>query len=286
MLAEPKVRIGMVNFINTAPLYDVWLRTVKRPEWTVVEAAPSVLNGMLYTDQLDMGLVSSQEYAAHPENYQLLDDISISASGPVGSVFLFSRCEPQSLMGKVVLLSSQSQTSVSLVKIILENFYSVVPRYQVGSALEAQYNTEIAAVLAIGDEALILAQNRIYPHKIDLGKIWFENTSLPFVFAVWAMREEFCRSKPEIVMEIQRELLRCRQEGRNDLQNISKRVGPRVSMEADACYEYLRGIEHDLGPEKKRGLALFIEYLIERCEGSPAALPLKIFSWNKGLSSP
>ena len=116
MLAEPKVRIGMVNFINTAPLYDVWLRTVKRPEWTVVEAAPSVLNGMLYTDQLDMGLVSSQEYAAHPENYQLLDDISISASGPVGSVFLFSRCEPQSLMGKVVLLSSQSQTSVSLVK--------------------------------------------------------------------------------------------------------------------------------------------------------------------------
>ncbi len=278
MLINQKVRIGMVNFINTAPLYDVWLRTVNRPEWKVIEAAPSVLNRMLYDDQLDMGLVSSQEYAAHPENYLLLDDISISASGAVGSVFLFSRCEPENLTDRLVLLSAQSQTSVNLVKIILENFYGVKPLYEVGSALEAQDKSGISAVLAIGDEALILAQNKIYPHKIDLGQIWYEKTSLPFVFAVWAMRAEFCRSHPDIVRQIQRELLRCRQEGRNDLQNISKRVGPRVSMNADACYQYLRGIEHDLGPEKKKGLVRFIEYLVERGEGLPEALPLKIFS--------
>ena len=278
MLINQKVRIGMVNFINTAPLYDVWLRTVNRPEWKVIEAAPSVLNRMLYDDQLDMGLVSSQEYAAHPENYLLLDDISISASGAVGSVFLFSRCELENLTDGLVLLSAQSQTSVNLVKIILENFYGVKPLYEVGSALEAQDKSGISAVLAIGDEALILAQNKIYPHKIDLGQIWYEKASLPFVFAVWAMRAEFCRSHPDIVRQVQRELLRCRQEGRNDLQNISKRVGPRVSMNADACYQYLRGIEHDLGPEKKKGLIRFIEYLVERGEGLPEALPLKIFS--------
>jgi chorismate dehydratase len=278
MLTDPKARIGMVNFINTAPLYDVWLRTVRRPDWTVVEAAPSVLNRMLYAEQLDMGLVSSQEYATHPEKYLLLDNISISASGPVGSVFLFSRCEPDDLASRLVLLSRQSQTSVSLVKIILEDFYGVVPWYKVGSVLEAQDNSDISAVLAIGDEALILAQNNIYPHKIDLGKIWHDKTSLPFVFAVWAMRKEFCRNNPEIVRDIHRELLRCRQEGRKDLQNISKRVGPRISMDANACYDYLRGIEHDLGPEKKKGLIRFIEYLIERGEGVPEALPLKMFS--------
>ncbi len=144
--------------------------------------------------------------------------------------------------------------------------------------MKAQHNSDILAVLAIGDEALMLARNKIYPHKIDLGKIWHNETSLPFVFAVWAMRKEFCRSNPEIVREIQSELLRCRQEGKNDLKNISKRVGPRVSMDADACYEYLQGIEHDLSPEKKKGLIRFIEYLIERGEGVPEALPLKIFS--------
>jgi len=274
----PTVRIGMVNYINTAPLYDVWLSTVNQPDWVIVEAVPSTLNQMLYDDELDMGLVSSQEYAIHPEKYILLDDISISASGPVGSVFLFSRCEPEKLARKLVLLSGQSQTSVSLVKIILENLYNVKPLYEVGSALEAQYNNNISGALAIGDEALILAQNKNFPHKIDLGKIWHEKTSLPFVFAVWAMRKEFCQKNYETVRKIHRELVRCREEGRKDLEEISRKVSPRVSMQPEACYEYLRGIEHDLGPKKKKGLVRFIEYLIERGEGAPGALPLKLFS--------
>ena len=278
MLSEPKVRIGMVNFINTAPLYDVWQRTVNRPEWNVVEATPSILNRMLYANQLDMGLVSSQEYAAHPQDYLILDDISISASGPVGSVFLFSRCDPNLLADRTVLLSGQSQTSVSLVKIILEKFYNVFPVYEVGSVLEAQKNEDILAVLAIGDEALLLAQGKTYPYKIDLSKIWYEKTSLPFVFAIWAMREDFCRKNPEVVREIQRELLRCRNEGKENLKKISQRVAPRVSMDTESCYEYLRGIEHDLNPDKKKGLIRFIEYLIERGEGAAEALPLKFFN--------
>ena len=282
MLSDSKVRIGMVNFINTAPLYDIWQRTVNRPEWNVVEAAPSVLNRMLYANELDMGLVSSQEYAAHPQDYLLLDDISISASGPVGSVYLFLRCDPSLLVGRTLLLSGQSQTSVSLVKIILEKFYHVVPNYEVGSVLEAQGNKDIQAVLAIGDEALLLAQNKTYPHMIDLSKIWHEKTSLPFVFAIWAMREEFCRRNPEVVMEVHRQLLRCRNEGKQELKNISKRVAPRVSMDSEACYEYLRGIEHDLGPDKQKGLIRFIEYLIERGEGSADSLPLKFFPQVEG----
>ena len=282
MLSDSNVRIGMVNFINTAPLYDIWQRTVNRPEWKVIEAAPSVLNRMLYENDLDMGLVSSQEYAAHPQDYLIFDDISISASGPVGSVFLFSRCYPGQLADRTVLLSGQSHTSVSLVKIILEKFYHVEPVYQVGSALKAKENKDIQAVLAIGDEALLLAQSGTYPHKIDLSKIWHEKTSLPFVFAIWVIREKFCHENPGVVEDIHRELLRCRSEGKKDLKNISKRVAPRVSMDAEACYEYLLGIEHDLGPDKQKGLIRFIEYLIERGEGAADSLPLKFFPLVEG----
>ena len=278
MLDSPQVRIGMVNFINTAPLYDVWQRTVHRPDWHVVEAAPSVLNRMLFADQLDMGLVSSQEYAAHPKDYLILDDISISSSGPVGSVFLFAKCDPGLLSNRLVLLSGQSQTSVSLVKIVLEEFFGVLPLYKTGAVLGEGKYPDVDAVLAIGDEALVLARIGKYPYRIDLGKIWHEKTSLPFVFAVWAMRREFCRRNPGTVMEIQRELLRCRQEGRRHLREISRRAAPRVSMDEDACYEYLLGIEHDFGPDKKKGFVSFIEYLIKRGEGAAEALPLKIFA--------
>ncbi|MDX1776782.1 MAG: MqnA/MqnD/SBP family protein, partial [Desulfobulbales bacterium] len=161
---------------------------------------------------------------------------------------------------------------------ILEKFYTVTPKYELGAVLAAPDNSNISAVLAIGDEALILKQHKVYPHEIDLGKIWFDRTLLPFVFAVWAVRRNFCRSHPEIVREIHRELLRCRQEGGHDLKSISERVGPRVSMTAAACYKYLRGIEYDFSRPKKLGLARFIEYLIERGEGEKEALPLKIFS--------
>jgi chorismate dehydratase len=268
----------MVNFINTAPVYDVWQKTVNQPDWYITEATPAELNRKLFANDLDMGLVSSQEYAIHPHNYLILDDLSISASGPVGSVFLFLKCAPETLSGKTVLLSNQSQTSVSLVKIILERFYGVLPRYKTGAALEAHNDPDIHAVLAIGDEALILAQNRTYDRQMDLGRLWYDKTGLPFVYALWVVRKEFCRKSPETVSEIHKELLRCRKEGKKDLKNISKSVARRVSMELDDCYEYLRGIKYDLDPDKKEGLICFIEYLIERGEGSDVALPLKIYS--------
>ncbi len=269
----------MVNFINTAPLYEVWKETVHRPDWHVVEASPSQLNRMLFDHELDMGLVSSHEYAVHPEKYKLLDDVSISASGAVGSVFLFSTCEPTQLNDRLIILSGQSSTSVSLVKIILEEFYDLFPRYLKGSALDAHNEyANMSGVLAIGDEALLLAQSNIYPHKLDLGEIWYERTSLPFVFAVWAVREEFCRQQPEMVRKIELHLQRCIRQGKKELQDISSKVAGRVSMSQDACYQYLSGIEYDFGPQKKKSLERFIEYLIAREKTEPAAVPLRIFT--------
>ena len=54
-----KARIGMVNFINTAPLYVTWQQRVARPDWLVTEGAPTTLNRMLCNNELDLGFVSS-----------------------------------------------------------------------------------------------------------------------------------------------------------------------------------------------------------------------------------
>jgi chorismate dehydratase len=269
-------RIGMVNFINTAPLYEVWKRTVRRPEWQITEAPPAVLNSLLNTGRLDLGFISSHEYALHPEKYRILRDLSISATGPVGSVFLFCRQEPQKLAGARILLSTQSQTSVYLVRIILEEFYGVKPDYVDGSI--GDHVTELdnfAGVLAIGDEALRLKASEKFPVKLDLGLVWHERTGLPFVFAVWAVREDFHKLMPETVEEIHQELLRCVSEGGNDLRFVSSLVASRIPMPAEECYKYLQGIEYDLGDEKKLGLHLFCEYLAKRGEGREDALPLK-----------
>ncbi len=274
--ASRPVRIGMVNFINTAPLYEIWKESVSRPDWQVSEAPPAVLNRMLYAGQLDMGFISSHEYAAHPESYRLLGDLSLSATGPVGSVFLFSRRPPKALDNGQILLSSQSQTSVALVRIVLEDFYRVRPVYRVGRLLEQPDLETLDGVLVIGDEALRLAADHQWPHRLDLGQVWHRQSGLPFVFAVWAVREEFCRREPEVVATIHQELRRCLAEGKERLAEICGRVAPRIPISEEECCRYLSGMEYDLDQAKQQGLSRFIEYLLVRGEASPGALPLRI----------
>ena len=274
MSAKIEARIGMVNFINTAALYEVWKDTVHRQEWQVVEAVPADLNRLLHEGHLDLGFVSSLEYAEYPERYRLLADLSISSTGAVGSVFLFSEVEPQLLTGEVVSLSAQSKTSNVLIKIILEDFYGARPSYHLPTA--AGGTQEGRAVLAIGDQALCLKSQGRFPFVLDLGEVWHRYTGLPFVFAVWAVREEFCCSQGKCLGEIHQALKRCVSLGRELLAEISQRVAPRVPMEPAACLVYLQGIELDLAPEKIQGLELFYEHLIRRGEASSQALPLKI----------
>lgn len=274
---KTRARIGMVNFINTAPLYEVWRRSVFRNDWVVTEAPPTALNTMLYRNELDLGFVSSHEYALHPDEYKILSDLSISATGAVGSVFLFSSKDPAQLSEKSILMSSHSQTSVSLVKIILEEFYKVLPRYQSGVIEDLETNREqFDAVLVIGDNALRLAARGDYPIMLDLGAEWYRHTGLPFVFAVWAVREEFCKKDPDCVIEVHHELQRCISEGQRGLRAISRSVAPRIPMTPESCYKYLRGMEYDLSAEKLKALTCFFEYLIERGEGSSNAIPVKI----------
>ncbi|MDA8163875.1 MAG: menaquinone biosynthesis protein [Desulfobacteraceae bacterium] len=273
--AGPRARIGMVNFINTAPLYEVWRQTVSRPDWRVTEAPPTTLNRLLQAGELDLGFVSSHEYAARPDEYRILGDLSISASGPVGSVLLLCRVQPEQLGGKLVILSSQSQTSASLVRIVLEEFYGVTPHYRSGTTSSPEA-PEAAAVLAIGDEALRHRADPAFPVRLDLGEIWRRHTGLPFVFAVWAVRREICEQDMEAVAEIHRELRRCVDEGRGHLRAIAARVAPRIPMPEEECHDYLRGLEYDLGEAKRDGLRLFFEHLIRRGEAPSRALPLRI----------
>jgi len=272
------VRIGMVNYINTAPIYEVWKKTVTNPDWIVTEAPPSVLNSLLSEDMLDLGLVSSYEYGVRPEKYRILDDLSISATGPVGSVFLFSQTKPEELDNKLVLLTGQSETSVALVKIVLEEFYSIKPRYIVGDIFDPRnYKEEVSAVLAIGDDALRLREEKSYNYHLDLADFWNRKTGLPFVFAVFAVREEFVHAEPEKLKKLWHTLIECRDKGRISLAEISSEVAPRIPMDSQSCYNYLRKIEHTLGPDHQQALKTFFQYLIQRGEVSPQALPLKFF---------
>lgn len=273
---ETIARIGMVNYLNTAPIHEKWKKTVVNPNWQLVEAAPAVLNKKIAAGEIDLGFVSSYEYGARPERYKILSGLSISANGPVGSVFLFSHVPFEQLDGAPVLLTSESETSVSLVKIILEEFQGVKPIYSIGNVRTA--TGDFKAILAIGDDALRLVEEATFLYQFDLGDIWKRKTGLPFVFGVCAVREEFCETHSEMLAAIHRELIRCRDEGKEELQEICNMSASRIPMAKTRCFEYLSAIEYDLGAQKRKALETFFTYLIERGDLPKDALPLKIFS--------
>ena len=115
-------------------------------------------------------------------------------------------------------------------------------------------------------------------YQFDLGDIWKRKTGLPFVYAVCAVREEFCQNHPELLSEIHRELLRCRDEGTEDLDQICEIAAIRIPLSKQKCRDYLLGIQYDLSPKKCKALEAFFEILIQRGTINENALPIKMFA--------
>ncbi len=252
----------MVNFINTAPVYIPWQEHGAHPAWEIVEGTPTELNAMLKAGELDAGLVSSYAYGLDHQDYFLLPDLGISATGAVGSVLLFSKVPVQDLHARVVGLTPQSATSVNLLRIILERFVGVRPRYRTGCFMELEQG-DAAAYLSIGDEALRRrAANREFM-QYDLAKIWLDHTGLPFVFAVCAVRAQSMEQRSDDIAGLGAALSACRDRGSRDMERISAMVAGRIPMDVEACLKYLEGIEFDLSPDKQKGLLYFFKILSE-----------------------
>jgi len=260
----PKLKIGMVNFINTAVIYLPW-QEMKQDDmpWEVIEGPPSLLNHLLKTGEIDIGLISSYAYGLDIQDYYMFPNLGISAIGAVGSVFLITR-RPwalHELTSKRILLSSQSATSVHLLRLILERFYEATPVYQTGNLADFELNSGLDGYLAIGDEALQLKKYRPDLHFFDLAEIWMYKTGLPFVFAVWAVRKDAWEQKGDAVRALYQHILSCYRKGLLELEEISSRVASRAGLTSKECQVYLSGIHLYFDATHTRALSRFFELL-------------------------
>jgi len=263
------MRIGFVQYINTAPIMIPWRESGPLSGWESVEATPSELNRLLHVGEIDTGMISSFEYGLHPDSYHLLPELCISSTGAVKSVILLSRIPAGELGGKIVSLTPQSATSVALLRILLEDFFNVRPLYQAGSSEDLAVGTS-DAYLAIGDEALRLARNKREFLVTDLAEIWLQKTGLPFVFAVWAVRNEVLEKAPYAVDALRERLISCVRTGQREIVRIASIVAPQVYLTPASCLSYLEGIEYDFSSQKRRGLLEFFRRLSDRGEIPPA----------------
>ena len=262
-----KLRLGRIDFLNVLPVYYPLESGVIANPFSIVPGVPSELNDLCASGALDISPVSSIEYARRAELYYIVPDLSISSAGRVKSVLLLSHMPIERLSGKIVLASSQSHTSVGLLKVLSRLRYGVDLRFETGScSAHLAGDQSPDACLAIGDEALRLARNGLFPHVLDLGAAWFEWTGVPFVYAVWVIRKQTVAEKNGLIAGAVEALLSSKRWGRSNIGKICEQAVDTGLLELSEAQDYYSCLQFDLNEEERKGIELFYSCLFQTGE--------------------
>lgn len=188
-----KIRVGVVNYLNTKPLLYGLHRPPISEMIELVGNYPARLADMLLQEEIDIGLVPVAVLPKLPE-YHIVGNYCIGTQGEIASVALFSEVPMEEI--KKVYLDYQSRSSVALLKYLMKESWGIHP--QIVQASDEHYRDEIkgtTAGLVIGDRAF--KQRKVSTFIYDLGSEWRAITGLPFVFATWVstrkLPDEFIR---------------------------------------------------------------------------------------------
>jgi len=237
-----RYRIGSVPYLNAVPLtYGL--------EGLVRFLPPSALAAELQAGRLDGGLVSITEVLFH-EGYHVLDGLGIVSHGPVASVFLAHR-EPLEQI-RTVYVDVASGASVNLLRVLLAE-RGLQPEFQLLKSYAVA--PQLDNVLLIGNPALDF-RREAHAHRLwDLGAAWAELTELPFVYAVWAVRDgaDFAPLAAGL-----------RAAAAAGLKALPEIVEQRSEFDLAFRRAYLGGhIRYELGATEKAGLKRFAELLLK-----------------------
>jgi chorismate dehydratase len=122
---------------------------------------------------------------------------------------------------------------------------------------QAAEEADADAVLLIGDRAMHACLPG-FAHAFDLGQEWHDWTGLPFVYAVWAVRDGADLGPAAGA------LAEAKRRGCANVGPIAYHEAPRLGLDAGFCRRYLGHIIHfDLGPREQAGLH---HYYMLACE--------------------
>jgi len=258
-------RLGRLDFINVLPVYYAIDHGLLQVPCNIINGrTPVHLNDMMAEKKLDISVISSAEYIRNNNIYTLLPGLSIASKGPVMSVLCHSRFPLEELGNKEVLLTDQSATSQFLMRLVLKKRFNCQCRFTKGKVTPETVRTKKPdAFLLIGDPALYYKKFEDYPYVTDLAELWREWSGLPFVFAVWAVRNESLDIFGDTIVAINRLLCQSRKIGMDNLEIIAKEAAGKVNISQKRCLDYLNGLTFDLNKECRAGLRLYSDYLAE-----------------------
>ncbi|SPQ00511.1 conserved hypothetical protein [Candidatus Sulfobium mesophilum] len=257
------LRIGRFFYSNLFPIYYMMEKQAACSAYEFIEGVPSFLNREIREGRLDISPSSSIEYLRNKDRYDLIEGHSISSSGPVGSIFLFSKRPIEALGNATVFTSSQSETSVAMINIILKKFLRTECTFISTSEPIRKVLAHAEAYMLIGDDALRESLKWPELKVYDIGDLWFKHTGLPSVFALWIVRKECLTDKRELLARFKRDLDTAKVSALRDLETVAAASPLRGVLSGRELVSYWEGISYDFGEAHRKGLDLFRNYAEE-----------------------
>ena len=260
------MRIAASTYLNSAPLVYSFTQGFLRKKYDFIgDEAPSRCAEMLETGECEIALIPVIEFQRLP-GLRIVPEIAVASKKRVRSVLIASRCPLEEV--RRLTLDPASRTSQTLVKILFRRRYGFLPecaeRAMGPSAGARNLFDDADAALVIGDPAMRLeASARGLDLKIyDLAEEWRAMTGLPFVFAVWAAREDVCDKAPGLpnLPNLVDDLIAAKREGVDHIEQIAAQYTSELELPRSELLDYLsQNVNYDLDDENLLGMGAYFD---------------------------
>ncbi|MCG3137710.1 MAG: Chorismate dehydratase [Phycisphaerae bacterium] len=175
-------QVGVVSYLNSRPLI---VGLERHPAVRLHFAVPARLADELLIGRFDAALIPVIDLLRPEASLTIIASAAIACHGETLTVRVFSRIPPQEI--ETLAVDPESHTSVALVQILWRELYHRTLRVVPYKAVNPK--TTPQSMLLIGDK-VVAVDRQDYRYQVDLGGAWKTWTGLPFVFAVWAGRQQ------------------------------------------------------------------------------------------------
>ena len=274
----PKLRVSVVEFLNTAPLVWGFTEGPLRGHYDLSFTVPSLCAESLRSGQVDVAIIPAIEYQ-RMDGMVVLPEMAVAAKGEVRSILVLAKKPIE--QAKRVALDTNSRSSVALTRILSKRFWRISPEFIDAAPDPVAMLADADAALVIGDPALRVriklaelaartlhargcgedasAQNQdgIVPgvdtlFVYDVADEWRRMTGKPCVLAVWVGRREAIT--PKVVADF----LASKQYGLAHIGEISESAALKLDLPPRELEIYLRdNIDFSLDAANLEGLELY-----------------------------
>jgi chorismate dehydratase len=241
------IRVSAISYLNSLPFAWCLEHSPIMSEIELTYDIPSQCADKLLNNQADIGLIPIVETLRMPEHY-IVSDLCIGAGDAVRTVLLASEAPLNRI--STIYLDHHSRTSVALAKVLAGRYWKIAPEWvHFPGDITTCPRTEHSAAIVIGDKAFGIQSPYIY----DMAVEWRKFSGLPFVFACWVANKPLDKNFTSRFNKAMAGML-------HHIDAIVAHYNNRAPAGVDLRHYWTHNISYPLTDDKRKGLALFLQY--------------------------